>query len=224
MNCGPPSSSVHGISRQEYWSGLPFPPPGNLPDSGIKPSSSALAGRFFTTLTPPGKPMLCVCVYIYIYIIFLKARSLLCSFCMASCSCFIDETSIPCRVFLLVLLNFCSTPCIFSFPWVHYFMVLVSIYLLKLLGYFFKCLINCPFIFKNWFEPLRAWMEETQPFVRSNSQRTAGPISWSYQFPNGAYTYTQPGQQHPDACTLGSDYGKRILWYSDEIILVNPHF
>ena len=41
-----------GLSRQEYWSGLPCPPPGDLPDPGIKPASlmsSALAGRFFTT-------------------------------------------------------------------------------------------------------------------------------------------------------------------------------
>ena len=41
-----------GFSRQEHWSGLPFPPPGNLPDPGIKPSSPALAGRFFTTAAP----------------------------------------------------------------------------------------------------------------------------------------------------------------------------
>ena len=38
-----------GFSREEYWSGLQFPPPGDLPDSGIQPSSPALAGRFFTT-------------------------------------------------------------------------------------------------------------------------------------------------------------------------------
>jgi len=43
------------FSRQEYWSGLPFPPPGDLPDPGIKPVSPALAGRFFTTV-PPGMP------------------------------------------------------------------------------------------------------------------------------------------------------------------------
>jgi len=43
-----------GFSRQDYWSGLPCPPPGNLPDPGIKPVSPALAGRFFTT-EPPGK-------------------------------------------------------------------------------------------------------------------------------------------------------------------------
>ena len=35
--------------RQEYWSGLPFPPPGNLPNPGIKSVSPALEGGFFTT-------------------------------------------------------------------------------------------------------------------------------------------------------------------------------
>ena len=44
-----------GFSRQEYLSGLPFPPTGDLPDPGIKPMSPELAGRFFTT-EPPGKP------------------------------------------------------------------------------------------------------------------------------------------------------------------------
>ena len=42
--------------RREYWSGLPFPPPGDLPDPGIEPTSPALAGRFFIT-EPPGKPL-----------------------------------------------------------------------------------------------------------------------------------------------------------------------
>ena len=45
------------FSRQEYWSGLPFSSPGDLPDPGIKPKSPALAGRFFTT-EPLGKPFL----------------------------------------------------------------------------------------------------------------------------------------------------------------------
>ena len=44
-----------GFSRQEYWSGLPFPPVGGVPDLGFEPGSPALAGRFFTT-EPPGKP------------------------------------------------------------------------------------------------------------------------------------------------------------------------
>ena len=39
------------FSRQEYWSRLPFPPPGNLPDSGIKPACPALAGGSITTTT-----------------------------------------------------------------------------------------------------------------------------------------------------------------------------
>ena len=40
MDCSSPGSSVHGgFSRQEYWSGLPCCPPGDLPDSGIKPAS-----------------------------------------------------------------------------------------------------------------------------------------------------------------------------------------
>ena len=41
-----------GLPRQNYWNGLPFPPPGDLPDPGIEPSSlmsPALADRFFTT-------------------------------------------------------------------------------------------------------------------------------------------------------------------------------
>ena len=38
-----------GFSRQEYWSGLPFPPPGDPLDPGIEPMSLALAGGFFTT-------------------------------------------------------------------------------------------------------------------------------------------------------------------------------
>ena len=44
-----------GFSRQEYWSGLPFPPPGDLPNPGVEPMSPAFAGEFFT-IEPPGKP------------------------------------------------------------------------------------------------------------------------------------------------------------------------
>ena len=46
------------LYRQQYWSGLPFPSAGDLPNPGIKPASPvsiALGGGFFTT-TPPGKP------------------------------------------------------------------------------------------------------------------------------------------------------------------------
>ena len=66
-----------GFPWREYWSGLPFPSPGDLPDVGIKPMSTALAGKFFT-IEPPGKKMVwfkcqseeqssvCVCVFVYV--------------------------------------------------------------------------------------------------------------------------------------------------------------
>ena len=41
-----------GFFRQEYWSGLLFPPPEDLPDPGIKPASPALAGGFTTIVSP----------------------------------------------------------------------------------------------------------------------------------------------------------------------------
>ena len=42
--------------NQEYWSRLPFPSPGDLPNPGTEPAFPALAGGFFTTEQPPGKP------------------------------------------------------------------------------------------------------------------------------------------------------------------------
>src|SRR5574337_1098638 len=45
------------LSRQEYWSGLPFPPPGDLPDPGIKPGSPALQADSLPS-KPPGKPFM----------------------------------------------------------------------------------------------------------------------------------------------------------------------
>ena len=47
--------SMQEFSRQEYWSRVPFSPPRGPSNHGIKPTSAALAGRFFTT-EPPGKP------------------------------------------------------------------------------------------------------------------------------------------------------------------------
>ena len=44
-----------GFSRQEFWSGLPFPSPGDLPDPGIELASLALASRFFI-IVPLWKP------------------------------------------------------------------------------------------------------------------------------------------------------------------------
>ena len=48
----PPSME---FSRQEYWSGLPFPSPGDLPDPGIKPRSPALQAQALPS-EPPGNP------------------------------------------------------------------------------------------------------------------------------------------------------------------------
>ena len=41
-----------GLSRQEYWSGLPFPSPGDPPDPKVKPESPTLVGGFFTSELP----------------------------------------------------------------------------------------------------------------------------------------------------------------------------
>ena len=63
-----------GFFRQEYWSGLPFPTPGDLPKPGIEPrspESPALSGRFFTT-EPPWKSK---CVYICTPIVYSKFSS-----------------------------------------------------------------------------------------------------------------------------------------------------
>ena len=72
-----------GFSRQEYWSGLPCPPPEHLPNPGLEPvslTSPALVGGFFTTSTIWEAPHLymviykyvcvyvCVCIYIHTYI------------------------------------------------------------------------------------------------------------------------------------------------------------
>ena len=57
MGCSLPGFSVHGIlqARILKWEWSPFPSPGDLPDPGTEPASSALAGRFFTA-EPLGKP------------------------------------------------------------------------------------------------------------------------------------------------------------------------
>ena len=53
MDYSPPGSSAMGFSRQEYWSGLPFPTPGDLPDPGIEPSPPALQADSLLS-EPPG--------------------------------------------------------------------------------------------------------------------------------------------------------------------------
>ena len=59
--CATPSTAAHqaplslGFSRQKYWSELPFPSPGDLPDPGIKPGSPTFQADALTS-EPPGKP------------------------------------------------------------------------------------------------------------------------------------------------------------------------
>ena len=69
----PPSM---GFSRQEYWSGVPFPSPGDIPVPGIEPGSPALWADDLPS-EPPAKPRVyicvcvcvCICIYIYMYYI-----------------------------------------------------------------------------------------------------------------------------------------------------------
>ena len=55
MDCSPPGSSAHGVLQARVLSGLPCPPPGDLPDSGNQTWVSCIAGRFFTA-EPLRKP------------------------------------------------------------------------------------------------------------------------------------------------------------------------
>ena len=55
MDCACQAPLSMGFSRQEYWSGLPFLLPGDIPDPEIKAMSPVFTGKFFTT-EPPGKP------------------------------------------------------------------------------------------------------------------------------------------------------------------------
>ena len=68
MDCSPPGSSDMEFSRQEYWSGLPFPSPGDTPDPGIELRclmSRALASRFFPTTATRGDH---TCIHVVILI------------------------------------------------------------------------------------------------------------------------------------------------------------
>ena len=55
MACQIPQSM--GFPKQEYWSGLPFPSPGDVPDPGVEPAPPALVDGYFTT-EAPGKPLI----------------------------------------------------------------------------------------------------------------------------------------------------------------------
>ena len=76
LDCGPSDSSVHGLSRQENWSGLSFPSPRDLPNPGTEPGSPALQADSLSS-EPQGKPMMSLYAYDIIiqkleYIIYLR--------------------------------------------------------------------------------------------------------------------------------------------------------
>ena len=60
VDCSPPGSSVQGFSRQEHWSGLPFPSPGDLPSPGTELESPALQADSLPS-EPPGLPNVTLC-------------------------------------------------------------------------------------------------------------------------------------------------------------------
>ena len=62
-----------GFSRQEYWSGLPFPSPGDLTDPGIEPGSPALQADSLPS-EPPGKPM---CIHKKEYLVIQRNKVLI---------------------------------------------------------------------------------------------------------------------------------------------------
>ena len=61
-----------GFPKQEYWSGLPFPSPGDPPDPGIEPLSPASAGGFFTTELSRKSSTQSRCVHMFVYLIYCK--------------------------------------------------------------------------------------------------------------------------------------------------------
>ena len=77
MDCQAPLRAARllcpwGFSRQEYWSGLPLSPPGDLPNPGIKPRSPSLEADSLPSeppgkTTPPGKHFINAYIYIYIH-------------------------------------------------------------------------------------------------------------------------------------------------------------
>ena len=93
-----------GSPRQEYWSGLPFPPPGDLLDPRIKFASPPLTGRFFTT-EPPGKPS----HWFYLQNI-PRIQPLLPTFALGFCSFpFPVSWLLPSHLFVLIPCNSCGT-------------------------------------------------------------------------------------------------------------------
>ena len=70
------------LSRPEYWSGLPFPSPGDLPNPGVEPVSYALQEDSLPSELPgkpPVSPYMCICMYTYMHMY----THMLCYFCVS---------------------------------------------------------------------------------------------------------------------------------------------
>ena len=77
LDCSPPALLSMKFSRQEHWSGLPFPSPGDLPDSGIEPRSLVLQAESLPS-EPLGKPN--ICIYIYCMCIYVHMKPNICMY------------------------------------------------------------------------------------------------------------------------------------------------
>ena len=96
------------LSRQEYWSGSAFPPPGDLPNAGIEPvspASPALASRFFTT-EPAGKP------YFVMYVWMISFGLILAFSCVIGPSVYMKVWMDVVKFFRYFLNSFCFMFCV----------------------------------------------------------------------------------------------------------------
>ena len=93
MDCSPPDFSM-GFSRQEYWSGLPFPFPGNLPNPGIEPMAPDVSPAFQADLLL-GKPTFCC------------RHTLFCTLLSPPLICFKSNTPVPMEKFCSLIAAWC---------------------------------------------------------------------------------------------------------------------
>ena len=112
ITCQDPLSM--GFPRQEYWHGLPFPSPRDLPNPEIKPMSPALAGTFFTT-EPPGKPLLTCSVFqiwLLIFCSFLRTISVYACFpCVIIMPSLIPHSAQVWMINLIIIRRKLPSPC-----------------------------------------------------------------------------------------------------------------
>ena len=95
-----------GFFRQEYWSGLPFPSPGDLPNPGIEPESPALEAEALSS-EPPGKPMNMMLAVAYSCIAFIIKEM---SFYPCFVKCFYHKSILKVKVKSLSHVQLFATP------------------------------------------------------------------------------------------------------------------